>query len=197
MDALTHAVEAYLGWTCNTRESIRFALEAVSAIFANLEKVYANGKDLDARLAMLRASYKAGFAFTRAGVGNVHAIAHTLGGLYNTPHGLANAVILPLMLEDYGPKVYRKLARLAEAAGIVEAGSRSTAADANKAQAFIAAIYGMNERMGIPKGLDCIKDEDIPRMIQWADKECNPLYPVPVLFSGDRFRQVIEKVRIT
>ncbi|MCL2181613.1 MAG: iron-containing alcohol dehydrogenase, partial [Treponema sp.] len=91
MDALTHAVEAYLCWTYNTRESIQFALDAVKIIFANLEKVYTNGSDIEARQAMLLASYKAGFAFTRAGVGNIHAVAHTLGGLYSTPHGLANA----------------------------------------------------------------------------------------------------------
>ncbi|MDR2019483.1 MAG: iron-containing alcohol dehydrogenase [Treponema sp.] len=190
MDALTHAVEAYLCWTYNTRESIRFALEAVTAIFANLEKVYKDGRNLEARQAMLLASYKAGFAFTRAGVGNIHAIAHTLGGLYNAPHGLANAVILPVVLEEYGARVHRKLARLAEAAGIEGSG------DAGKAWAFIAAIYAMNERMGIPRGFDFIKDEDIPRMIRWADKESNPLYPVPVLFDRDRFRSVIEKIRI-
>jgi alcohol dehydrogenase class IV len=191
MDALTHAVEAYLCWAYNTRESIDFALEAVTAIFANLEKVYKNGKDLKARQAMLLASYKAGFAFTRSGVGNVHAIAHTLGGLYNTPHGLANAVILPVVLEEYGAGVHRKLARLAEAADIGASGS-----DADKARAFIAAIHAMNGRIGIPKGFDFIKDEDIPKMIQWADKESNPLYPVPVIFSRDRFRQVIEKIRV-
>jgi alcohol dehydrogenase class IV len=193
MDALTHAVEAYLCWTYNTGESIAFALDAVRIIFANLEKVYKNGADIDARAAMLRASYKAGFAFTRAGVGNVHAIAHTLGGIYNTPHGLANAVILPHVLEDYGEAVYRKLARLAETAGLVPAGKGE---DADKAKRFIEEVYGMNERMGIPKGFDFIKDEDIDQMIKWADKESNPLYPVPVIYSRERFRAVIESVRI-
>ncbi|MDR1374537.1 MAG: iron-containing alcohol dehydrogenase, partial [Treponema sp.] len=191
MDALTHAVEAYLCWTYNTRESIDFALKAVTAIFANLEKVYKSGGDPEARQAMLLASYRAGFAFTRAGVGNIHAIAHTLGGLYNAPHGLANAAILPVVLEEYGPRVYRKLARLAEAAGLEASGS----GDAGKARAFIAAIYAMNKRMGIPRTFNFIKDEDIPRMIQWADRESNPLYPVPVIFSRDRFRSVIEKIR--
>ena len=95
MDALTHAVEAYLCWTYNTRESIRDAEEAVQSIFVNLEKVYAHPEDINGRQEMMIAAFKAGFAFTRSSVGNVHAIAHTLGGLYNTPHGLANAVILP------------------------------------------------------------------------------------------------------
>jgi len=201
MDALTHAVEAYLCWTYNTRESIRFALDAVKMIFKNLEKVYADGKNIEARQGMLLASYKAGFAFTRAGVGNIHAVAHTLGGLYNTPHGLANAVILPKALDDYGKKVHKKLARLADAAGL-EITAQSASADkskiyAEKARAFIDAIYAMNERMGIPKGFNFIKDEDIPQMIKWAKKESNPLYPVPVIFNDKRFRAVIDKCRIT
>ena len=191
MDALTHAVEAYLCWTYNTRESIRCALEAVPLIFANLEKVYADGTDLQGRMNLLRASYLAGFAFTRAGVGNVHAIAHTLGGLYNTPHGLANAVILPVVLEDYGQKVWPKLARLAELAGV-----RTQGTTEEKARAFIQAIRDMNRRMGIPEGFDFIQDKDIGQMVAWAGAEANPIYPVPVLYSPKRFRAVIEKIRI-
>ena len=194
MDALTHAVEAYLCWTYNTKESIQFALDAVKIIFANLEKVYADGNNTEARQAMLLASYKAGFAFTRAGVGNIHAIAHTLGGLYNTPHGLANAVILPKVLDDYGKKVHKKLARLAQAAGLVPATDKKT--DAEKARIFIDAIYAMNERMGIPRGFDCIKSEDIPQMVTWAGKECNPIYPVPVIYSRERFGKMIESLRL-
>jgi alcohol dehydrogenase class IV len=191
MDALTHAVEAYLCWTYNTRESIQFALDATKSIFENLEKVYKDGNNVEARLAMLVASYKAGFAFTRAGVGNVHAIAHTLGGLYNTAHGLANAVILPVVLEDYGKAVYKKLAKLAEVAGVATSGTNE-----EKAKAFINAIYAMNKRMGIPAGFDFIKDDGIPKMIEWAKKEANPLYPVPVIFGAARFSKVIESLRI-
>jgi alcohol dehydrogenase class IV len=139
---------------------------------------------------MLTASYKAGFAFTRAGVGNVHAIAHTLGGLYNTPHGLANAVILPVVLEDYGKKVWKKLARLSEIVGAAPA----SASREEKAKAFIAAIYGMNADMGIPKGFDCIKTADITQMTKWASKESNPIYPVPVVYTKTRFRKVIESL---
>ncbi|MCL2185202.1 MAG: iron-containing alcohol dehydrogenase [Treponema sp.] len=194
MDALTHAVEAYLCWTYNTKESIQFALDAVKIIFANLENVYKDGNNIEARQAMLLASYKAGFAFTRAGVGNIHAIAHTLGGLYNTPHGLANAVILPKVLEDYGKKVHKKLARLAETAELVPADTSKT--NAEKARIFIDTIYAMNERMGIPKGFDCIKDEDIPKMIKWAKKESNPIYPVPVIFNSERFNKNIKSVML-
>jgi alcohol dehydrogenase class IV len=191
MDALTHAVEAYLCWTYNTKESIAFALDATERIFKNLEKVYNEGEDLDARLEMMIASFKAGFAFTRAGVGNVHAIAHTLGGLYGTAHGLANAVILPIVLEDYGSKVYTKLAKLAQVAGIA-----TGASDEENAKIFITEIRAMNERMGIPKGFDFIKSEDIPQMVAWGLKEANPIYPVPVIYDKTRMTAVIEKVRI-
>jgi alcohol dehydrogenase class IV len=187
MDALTHAVEAYLCWTYSTRESTAFALDAAKAIFEYLPKVYENGADLEARMAMLKASYKAGFAFTRAGVGNIHAVAHTLGGLYNTPHGLANAVILPIVLEDYGKKVWKKLARLAEVTGTAPA----QASDKEKANAFIKAIYAMNKEMGIPARFDFIKNEDIPRITKWAFKESNPLYPVPVVFRRARYAKIV------
>jgi alcohol dehydrogenase class IV len=192
MDALTHAVEAYLCWTYNTAESRRFAREATRAIFANLRQAYTDGSDMKARLAMQLASYRAGFAFTRAGVGNVHAIAHTLGGLYNTPHGLANAVLLPVVLEDYDAAVQGKLAELAAVAGVADA----AADDATNAQNFIAAIRALNETFAMPAGLSDIRDEDVEQMITWALAEANPLYPVPVIYDRARCRAVIEKVRL-
>lgn len=189
MDALTHAIEAYVCWTYNTKESLREAEEAVVAIFSYLEKAYADGTDMEARRQMLVASYKAGFAFTRAGVGNVHAIAHTLGGIYNTSHGLANAVILPIVLEDYGEEVYPKLARLAELTGLDGANEKE------KAESFIAEVRAMNRRMNIPEGFDFIRNEDIDRMVTWALAEANPVYPVPVVYTRERCRQVIGKIR--
>ena len=189
MDALTHAVEAYICWTNRTKKSDRRAEEAVKLIFKYLERAYQDGDDMEARGKMLEAAFKAGYAFTRAGVGNVHAIAHTLGGLYGTPHGLANAVILPIVLEDYGEAAYPRLAKLADLVGI----KGSTVAE--KAQAFIAEVYAMNERMGIPKGLDVIKDEDIPQMVEWALAEANPTYPVPVVYDEAHCRRVIKLIR--
>ena len=189
MDALTHAVEAYVCWTYNTKESIRLAEEAVCGIFRWLERAYRDGGDMEARTQMLIAAYKAGFAFTRAGVGNVHAIAHTLGGLYNTPHGLANAVILPIVLEDYGEAVHAKLAHLAELTGVMSSGT-----DAEKAQAFIREIREMNRRMEIPTGFDFIKEDDIPQMITWALAEANPVYPVPVVYDRARCEKVIRRI---
>ncbi|MCR5575742.1 MAG: iron-containing alcohol dehydrogenase [Oscillospiraceae bacterium] len=189
MDALTHAVEAYVCWTYNTRESIRLAEEAVCAIFRWLERAYRDGGDMEARTQMLIAAYKAGFAFTRAGVGNVHAIAHTLGGLYNTPHGLANAVILPIVLEDYGEAVHKKLAHLAELTGV-----KTDGGDAEKTGAFIGEIRAMNRRMDIPTGFDFIREADIPQMVKWALAEANPVYPVPVVYDERRCEKVIRRI---
>lgn len=190
MDALTHAVEAYICWTYNTQESIRLAEEAICEIFRYLERAYRDGDDMEARTQMLVASYKAGFAFTRAGVGNIHAIAHTLGGLYNTPHGLANAVILPIVLEDYGEAVEEKLAHLAELTGIQFSGS-----SAEKARAFIQEIRAMNKRMDIPTGFDFIQEEDIPQMVRWALAEANPVYPVPVVYDKKRCEKIIRRIK--
>ena len=189
MDALTHAVEAYLCWTYNTAESIRLAEEAVQGVFRFLERAYRDGSDMQARTEMLIASYKAGFAFTRAGVGNVHAIAHTLGGLYNTPHGLANAVILPIVLEDYGAAVEEKLSHLAVITGLKLDGTT-----AEKAAAFIAEVRAMNRRMEIPTGFDFIKEEDIPQMVKWALAEANPVYPVPVVYDEARCEKLIRRI---
>lgn len=189
MDALTHAVEAYLCWTYNTKESIRMAEEAVVGIFKYLELAYNDGKNANAREEMLIASHKSGFAFTRAGVGNAHAIAHTLSGLYNTPHGLANAVILPIVLEDYGPAVHKKLAKLSVLAGI-----RTDGTVWEQSQAFIAEVRAMNKRMNIPTGFNDIQEKNIEQMITWALAEANPIYPVPVIYNRERCRKVIHRI---
>ena len=189
MDALTHAVEAYVCWKNTTKETDRLAEEATVAIFKYLERAYNDGNDMEARQEMLIASFKAGFAFTRAGVGNVHAIAHTLGGLYNTPHGLANAVILPIVLEDYGSAVYAKLAHLSELTGVKTSGS-----DEEKAKAFIAEIRAMNKRMNIPTGFANLEETDIPQMVPWALKEANPIYPVPVIYDEKHCAEVIHRI---
>lgn len=191
MDALTHAVEAYTNILYNTKETRTLARQAVAAIFEFLPRACADGGDIKARQELLTASYRAGFAFTRASVGNVHAIAHTLGGLYDVPHGRANAVLLPVVLEEYGAAAHKRLAELADVVGLCPAGSA-----AEKAQAFIAAIYAMNRRLGIPADFDCIRPEDLPQMAAWAEAEANPVYPVPVVFDRERFIKTIRRVMV-
>lgn len=179
MDALTHAVEVYVGRS-KTKETSVASAEAVKLIFENLERAYNDKTDLEARSNMLRASYLAGTAFTKSYVGYVHAVAHTLGGKYGVAHGLANAVLLPHVLRAYGESAHESLAELAKSVSL--AGEDATSADA--AEIIISHIEKMNERMGIPKKLDCIKRDDIPALAKLADKEANPLYPVPILFDA-------------
>ena len=128
---------------------------------------------------MLHAAYKAGVAFSKSYVGYGHAVAHSLGGQYGTPHGLANAVILPYVLESYGKCAHRKLHRLGIAAGVCTEG------DSHKvgAQKVIEAIRALNRSMHIPDTLSGIRKEDIPAMARRAEKEANPLYPVPKLMT--------------
>lgn len=179
MDALTHAVEAYIGnsTTYGTRKD---ALLAVKLIFENIDTAYENGSNINARRNMLHAAFYAGCAFTKSYVGYVHAIAHSLGGEYNVPHGLANAVILPMILEAYGEKIHKKLARLAVAAGLVQDNSPCEEA----AEKFIQAVKDMKKRFGIGDRISEIRETDIPKLAHYADKEANPLYPVPVLMDA-------------
>ena len=178
MDALTHAVEAYIGRS-TTKESREKALLAVKTIYQNIETAYHDGHNHAAREQMLNAAYLAGFAFSRSYVGYVHAVAHSLGGQYNIPHGLANAVLLPEVLESYGSCIHKKLHMLGCAAGVC------TEQDSIKAGAgkFIASIRTLNKNMGIPDFLSGIQERDIETMSVHAAKEANPLYPVPKLMT--------------
>lgn len=190
LDALTHAIEAYIGrsTTIDTRKK---AIEAIKLIFENIEEAYNNGSNLTARANMLKAAYLAGIAFSKSYVGYVHAVAHSLGGQYNIPHGLANAVLLPIVLEKYGKSIYKKLHKLSIEVGI-------SSKDENKeesARKFIKAIYALNERMNIPKKLKGIKEEDIIIMSKHADKEANPLYPVPKLYNQKELEKIYYLVK--
>ena len=188
MDALTHAVEAYIGKS-NVKSTEEYAEKATKMIFENIEKAYTNGKDIEARDQMLKASFYAGQAFTRAYVGYVHAIAHNLGGQYGVPHGLANAVILPYVLEYYGETAHKRLARLAEIAGV-----KTTGSDKEKAEAFIEAIKTLNKNMNIPDGFDMVQEKDIPVIVERALKEGNPLYPVPKIMDKADCEAVIRRM---
>lgn len=191
IDALTHAVESYVTWAYNNNASNRNAEEAVCKIFKYILRAYKDGEDIEARDNMLVASYKAGLAFNHTGVGYVHAIAHAMGGIYNTAHGLANSVILPIVLEDYGTAVHPQLAHLAEITGVKTSGT-----DAEKANAFIAAIRSLNAEMGLPTGFDFLNEKDYPQIIKWALAEGNGTYPVPVIYNASRMRHVLNRIKL-
>lgn len=174
MDALTHAVESYISRNAykSTRE---LSLHATQLIMANLNTAVVDGTNLDARQAMAIASNMAGKAFTQAGVGYVHAVAHNFGGLYHTPHGLANAIAMPYVLDFSLPSCADRLAELARACNIGPAGGD----DMQRATAFIARIREMNTAFNIPKGLEDLRAEDIPKIATAARKEARFTYAVP------------------
>ena len=192
MDALTHAVEAFIGHS-NTKKTKKAALEAIKLIDENLLITYKDGKNLDARKNMQKAAYLAGVAFTRAYVGYVHAIAHSLGGKYNVPHGLANAIILPYVLEYFGKSAHSKLAIISDKLSLCE----KSATKEVKAKAFIEYIRKMNKAMDIPEKFDISYEENsVGEMIENAFKEGNPLYPVPKEFSKEDFKNIYRKILI-
>lgn len=189
MDALTHAVEAYIGKN-STKYTDENAEKAVKMIFDNLETVYKDGSDIEARNQMILASYYAGIAFTRAYVGYVHAIAHNLGGLYGVPHGLANAVILPYILEYFGESIQGKLAKLAIVSGIGKEGeSEKVLTDR-----FIEHVKTMNKNMNIPSFIKEIRETDISLIAKRAIKEANPDYPVPKIMKEEECKIIVRKL---
>ncbi|MCH5164679.1 MAG: iron-containing alcohol dehydrogenase [Clostridiales bacterium] len=190
MDALTHAIEAYIGRS-TTKSTRQNALTAIKLIFDNLEVAYNDGKNMTARQNMLEASYLAGLAFTKSYVGYVHAIAHSLGGKYNVPHGLANAVILPHVLKRYGSKIYKKLWRIGVYVGMFD---KTTPIEIG-AKSIIQKIEDMNSRMGIGTAIDAIQESDIKELAKIAEKEANPLYPVPVLYVAQQLEQIYLEVK--
>lgn len=186
MDALTHAVEAYTN-RLGSREARRYARAAVELIFNNLQASVADGSDLALRGNMLTASYYAGLAFTNNMVGYVHAMAHGIGGRYHVQHGLANAVLLPLVLEEFGESAERRLAQLASVVGL------SGLDDHEKATAFIAAIRHLAGAIGIPKTIPQIQAADIPALALGAMQEGNPAYPTPETWGRRRFQKVLRR----
>lgn len=175
MDALTHAVEAYTNrWP--HAETPLHCVAAVRLIFANLERSCANGADLEAREAMAVASFYAGLAFTKAYVGYVHAFSHKVGGMYGVPHGLANAVTLPYVLEflQDAPLARDRLADLAIAIG---AGRAEEPKDA-LARRFVERVRALNRAIGIPEKMTSLAAADIPEIARAAMVEAYRDYPV-------------------
>lgn len=189
LDALTHAVEAYIGLNGNDFTN-QHAERAVALIFGNLLRAYERGEDIEARGNMAQASYSAGLAFTRAYVGYVHAIAHNLGGLYGVAHGLANAIILPHVLDYCRGAAEERLAALAVVAGL---GARDEPKGA-LADRFIAEVRALNQAMQIPEFVQELREEDIPLLVKRALKEAHPEYPVPQIMTHAECEALVRKL---
>ncbi|UZE96874.1 dehydroquinate synthase/iron-containing alcohol dehydrogenase family protein [Alkalimarinus alittae] len=174
MDALTHAIEAYISINAS-QETDAYALAATRLIMQNLPKVMVDGADLVARQSMAQASDYAGLAITKASLGYVHAISHNLGGYYGTLHGIGNAIVLPYVLEYSKGAATLRLTELAEVSGLKLANE----SDEALAEAFIYRIKSMLGSFDIPSQLDARRVEDIPSIAKRALKEAHYNYPVP------------------
>lgn len=190
MDALTHAVEAYIGRS-TTKDTRANALEATRLIFENIEIAYNDGNNIEARENMLKAAYLAGLAFTKSYVGYVHAIAHSLGGKYNIAHGLANAIILPYVLKRYSKSVYKKLWKMGLYCKLFD---KNTLVE-DGAKIFIQKIENLNKAMNIGTKIELIEEKDISSLALTAEKEANPLYPVPMLFTAKELEKIYYEVK--
>ncbi|MDO5516244.1 MAG: iron-containing alcohol dehydrogenase [Clostridium sp.] len=188
MDALSHAVECYLNNTYMTDALREDARNAVRLIHDNIMDAYNNGNDMVARENMQEGAYLAGRAFNRGMTAYVHSIGHTLGGLYNIPHGKAMAIILTHVLRKYGAVVYDKLADFADVCGIEGKDNQE------KALGFITWIEETNKKMGIGNTFPQIQEKDINQMVTWAYTEGNPLYPAPVIWNKKEFEELIREL---
>ena len=188
MDALTHAIEAYLN-CFNNRKTNEYALCAIKSIFQYLVPSFEDGLNMQYRLELLEASYNAGVAISNNYVGYVHAIAHGIGGMYHLQHGMINAIILPIVLEEYGGAVVGKLAKIADVVGI------TGATDQDKSKQFIQKLKDLNQIFSIPTSIPEIQEEDIHYLATGAEKEGNPTYPTPVTWNVAQFEKVIRKIK--
>ncbi|PLX92862.1 MAG: L-threonine dehydrogenase [Desulfuromonas sp.] len=168
MDALTHAVEAYVS-TIATPITDACAIKAIELIAEYLRQAVANGENLEARDKMAYAEYLAGMAFNNASLGYVHAMAHQLGGFYNLPHGVCNAILLPVVCEFNAIANVKRFADIAVAMGENIDGL----SDVEAAEVAIAAIRRLSSDVGIPAGLTEIgvKEEDLKIMAENAQKD--------------------------
>lgn len=191
MDALTHAVEAYISINA-VPDTDRHALAATRLIMKNLPIVMEDGQNLEARQHMSMASFYAALAFTRAGVGYVHAISHNFGAYYHTPHGLANAIVMPYVLDFSQPACAARLAELAEASGLKQDGD----SDAALAQKFIDHIRSLNDRFGIPEKLESLEADDIPGIARAALKEAHGTYAVPRYMDRPACESLVRQIMV-
>ncbi|MEA3348868.1 MAG: iron-containing alcohol dehydrogenase, partial [Pseudomonadota bacterium] len=195
MDALTHAIEAYTS-NLTTPYAQGLALSAIKMIAEYLPRAVENGDDMEARDNMCQAQYCAGLAFNSAQLGNTHSLAHALGAIYSMPHGNANAIMLPYVMQKNKSAVVGEMAEIAQGMGVDTAGlSVDLAAD--KA---IEAVKTMMDGIGVPKTVTELADvcrikiskDDIPELVAHAaaDLACGAN---PVLYTLDDFKEIYEK----
>jgi lactaldehyde reductase len=175
LDALTHAIEGLItkgAWEM----SDMFEIKAIEMITRYLETAVKEPTNAEARNGMAVAQYIAGMAFSNVGLGAVHGMAHPLGAIFDIPHGVANALLLPIVMEFNAPAALDKYVEIAKAMGVYTKGMSNEEA----AQAAVDAVKSLSKRVGIPQTLTeiGIKAEDLPRLAKAAYADvCTPGNP--------------------
>ncbi len=189
LDTLTHALEAYVSGYADSKTDMH-AESSIKLVYENLDNVLKNPEDIAAREALLTASFLGGMAFTQTYVGYVHAFAHTLGAMFHIPHGLANAVLLPHVMEYYLSKCKNEFSYLAKVTGQFE---DNLGIDKN-AEIFIKSLFDLNKKAKIPERFDNFPESSINEVIKKAFRECHGIYPIPKYFTKKEAVKLLKKV---
>ena len=191
MDALTHAIEAYVSTSSKLfKKDKKEGLEATKMILNNLEKVYLEPTNLKYRENMAIASYKAGLAFRRISIGYVHNISHRMGEFYHIPHGLANAIVLPYIIEFMMPIATKQLSELA----IYSKLGTKEETEEQLANKLLNKIKELSKLMKIPEHIKEIKEEDLDLIVKRALKE-SYFCGNPRLMSKKECRELLLKIK--
>ncbi len=191
IDVLTHALEAWMSINASA-ETDYYAASAVKSVMQYLPIAYTSGGDLKAREEMGVAAHYGGLALNRAGLGYVHAIAHQLGAYYSVPHGRANAIVLPYVLELNRQVSEKRLAVLARKTGIVK---RAQASDSAVADYFIAQVKELLKTVGISPIVKDIKESDFDSIAKAAAKEVSDTYAVPTYMTASGIKDILMKIK--
>ncbi|RZQ51324.1 alcohol dehydrogenase [Pseudoalteromonas phenolica] len=190
MDALTHAIEAYIA-RVHFNDAQSDALTAIRLLLEYLPRAYKNGTDVEAREMVALASFMAGYAFSKQGLGYVHAISHQLSAHYNTPHGLANAVVLPRVLRFNKPHCLIQLAEIESAIS----GGGSDLPEQQLAHSFIKRIDQLSDELQINKSLDSLLEKDFFKIAKQALREANDSYSVPKVMKLNQVIRILDAVK--
>ncbi|PNK60669.1 iron-containing alcohol dehydrogenase [Psychrobacter sp. FDAARGOS_221] len=193
IDVLTHALEAWMSATANS-ETDYYAASATRAVMQYLPVAYQNGSDLKAREQMGIAAHYGGIAFNKAGLGYVHGIAHQLGAFYGIPHGRANAIVLPYILDANRDVSKERLAALARKTGVVNP-DQPQADDDDAADYLIAQVKRLIEEVNIDRTVDGINPADFKKIAKGAAKEVRDTYTVPQYFTTAQIVAILNKIK--
>ncbi|MBE0405346.1 iron-containing alcohol dehydrogenase [Psychrobacter sp. AOP22-C1-22] len=193
IDVLTHALEAWMSANASV-ETDYYAASAAKSVMQNLPLVYKDGGNLKAREEMGIAAHYGGIAFNKAGLGYVHAIAHQLGAYYHIPHGRANAIVLPYVLDVNRKATKKRLAELARKTGMVQVGQASSS-DSDITDHLIAQVRDLIASLNIDPMVKGMQSSDFDNIAKAAAKEVSDTYAVPTYLSASEIKGILTKIK--